>query len=64
VVKGQAGVTPRYFCLAGALYIDCDPLKPPREDWLVSNLARKYTGSTIFTACIVYTAIVCWHVHT
>ena len=25
-----------------------------REDKLVSNLARKYTGSTIFTVCIVY----------
>jgi len=30
----------------------------------MSDLARKYTGSTIFTACIVYTAIVCWHFHT
>jgi len=37
-----------------------DPLTPPQ---LVSNLARKYTGSTIFTACIVYNAIVCWHFH-
>jgi len=27
----------------------------------MSNLARKYTGSTIFTACIEYTAIVWWH---
>jgi len=27
-------------------------------------MAKKYTGSTIFTACIVYTAIVCWHFHT
>ena len=41
-----------------------------REDWLVSNLARKYTGGTIFTACIVYAtvcsrlSIVCWHFHT
>jgi len=34
------------------------------EDKLVSNLARKYTGSTIFTVCIVYTAIICWHFHT
>jgi len=25
-----------------------------REDKLVSNLANKYTWSTIFTACIVY----------
>ena len=25
---------------------------------------RKYTGSTIFTACIVCTAIVCWHFYT
>jgi len=31
---------------------------------MVSNLAGKYTGSTIFTAYIVYTAIVCWHFHT
>jgi len=23
-----------------------------------------YTGSTIFTACIVYNAIVCWYFHT
>ena len=30
----------------------------------MSNLARKYTGSTIFTAYMVYTAIVCWHFHT
>ena len=36
----------------------------------MSNLASKYTGSTIFTACIVYTtvcsrlSIVCWHFHT
>ena len=33
----------------------------------MSNVARKYTGSTIFTVCIVYTkvclrfSIVCWH---
>ena len=27
-------------------------------------VARKYTGNTIFTACIVYTAIVCWQFHT
>jgi len=30
----------------------------------MSNLARKYTGSMNFTACIVYTAIVCWYFHT
>ena len=35
-----------------------DPLTPPRGR-LMSNLARKYTGSIIFTACIVYTVIVC-----
>ena len=29
----------------------------PREDKLVSNLARKYTGSMIFTVCIVYTTV-------
>ena len=33
-------------------------------DYLVSNFARKYTGSTIFTVCIVYIAIVYWHFHT
>jgi len=35
-----------------------------REDKLVSNLARKYAGSRNFTACIVYTTIVCWHLYT
>jgi len=34
------------------------------RDFLVSNLARKNKGSLIFTACIVYTAIVCWQFHT
>jgi len=27
-------------------------------------VAKKYTGSMIFTACIVYTTIVCLHFHT
>ena len=42
----------------------------PREDKLVSNLDKKYTCSTIFTVCNVYTtvnsrfSVVCWHFHT
>ena len=36
----------------------------PREDELVSNLARINTRSKNFTACFVYTPIVCWHFHT
>jgi len=40
-----------------------DPLTPPRGR-LTGVKLGKYTGSTIFTACIVYIAIVCWHFHT
>jgi len=28
------------------------------------KISMNYTGSTIFTACIVYNAIVCWYFHT
>ena len=39
-------------------------MTPPRGRLAGVKHGWKYTGSTIFTVCIVYTAIVCWHFHT